>query len=416
MEWILGSKIPIEIADELVLKRLSKHHKTAIFATVGYDFGCLDFEGVVAYPKLQDMYGEDVVLDHYRDFNADLYVTASDVWVFQKLPQLAREGHLLWVSWCFVDYEPTRFDVEKLSPALKAVPTSRWLEEKLRGLGLENVSEPIFIGVDHSIFKPWIGERDSDGKEITKGRLKASLGFPEDSFVILIVAMNQLWRKAFEEQFHGIQIFRERNPDVDVKVFCHSIPRTSDGYSLPELALEYSLDYQHGDIRFADTYTMICKGVLGYNENRMSKIYNAADVLLDAQTGASPGMPILESQSVGTPVIGTDYSAYPEFVKAGYCAKVLKYFRSPSVPWIKKAVPDPYSIADSLEKILNSDPNRMMKAGVEAMKEYSWENTLQGWLRLLENIELEIETKCLRVPMPSEVLQKKASEVLILTS
>jgi glycosyltransferase involved in cell wall biosynthesis len=146
----------------------------------------------------------------------------------------------------------------------------------------------------------------------------------------------------------------------------------------------------------------------------MSKIYNAADVLLDAQTGASPGMPILESQSVGTPVIGTDYSAYPEFVKAGYCAKVLKYFRSPSVPWIKKALPDPYSIADSLEKILNSDPDRLMKVSVEAMKEYTWENTLQGWLTVLELAEEDIETKCLRVPTPSENLQKIANEVTIL--
>jgi hypothetical protein len=103
-------------------------------------------------------------------------------------------------------------------------------------------------------------------------------------------------------------------------------------------------------------------------------------------------------------------------VKAGYCAKVLKYFRSPSVPWIKKALPDPYSIADSLEKILNSDSNKWLKIGPKAMEQYTWENTLNGWLALLENIESEIETKCLRVPTPSEALQKKADEVMILAS
>lgn len=268
---------------------------------------------------------------------------------------------------------------------------------------------------DHEIFKPWIGETDSEGKEITKGRLKASLGFPEDSYLILIVAINQLFRKCFGEWFHAIQIFRENNPDVNVKVFLHSLPRVLDGFSLPELALEYGLDYQRGDVTFADQYTML-KGVLGYNENRMAKLYNASDVLLDATSGASPGMPVLEAQSAGIPVIGTDYTTYPEFIHAGYCAKVLKYFHSPSVPWIKKALPDPYSIADCLEKILNSDPNRWMKIGPESMKEYTWENTLQGWLHLLENIELEIETKCLRIPTPSETLQKKADEVMILTS
>ena len=405
-----------KIADELVLKRLSKHHHTALFCTVGYDFGCVEFGDVVAYPKLQDEYGEDVVLDHYRDFGADLLVTATDVWIFSRLPQLAQQGQLLWSPWCFIDYPVTQQEKAKLSPALKVVPTSRWLEGQLRGIGLENVSDPIFLGVDHEIFKPWVGDIDSEGKEITKGRLKAGLGFPEDSFAILIVAMNQTYRKAFEEQFHGIQIFRENNPDINVKVYCHSIPRVRDGFSLPELALEYDLDYQRGDITFADTYTIICKGVLGYSEDRMAKIYNACDVLLETTTGASPGMPVLEAQSTGLPIITTDYCCYPEFTFAGYCAKVLKYFRLPSLPWIKKALPDPYAIADCLEKILNSDPDRMMKAGVEAMKEYTWENTLQGWLRLLKNIELDIETKCLRIPMPSEILQKKASEVMILAS
>jgi len=404
-----------KIADELVLKRLSKHHKMALFSTIGYDFGCLESEGVILYPKLQDPVGEDVLLNHYMDFNSDLLVTATDIWIFNKLPQFAREGRLLWVSYAFIDYEPTRREAALLEGALKVAPTSRWLEHKLKELKLQNISQPVFLGVDHEIYKSWIGEVDSEGKEITKGRLKASLGFPEDSFVIIMTQMNQLFRKPFEEQFQGIQIFRENNPDVDVRLYCHSLPRVADGWSLPELALEYGLDYQKGIIHFPDQYVMF-KGVLGYSENRMAKIYNAGDVLLNATTGESPGMPILEAQSCGIPVIGTDYVCIPEFVKAGYCAKVLKYFRSPSIPWIKKALPDPYSIADCLEKILNSNPSRFMKVGVEAMRDYTWENTLNGWLALLENIESEIETKCLRVPTPSEALQKKADEVMILAS
>jgi len=386
----------------------------ALFAAVGYDLGCLESEGVIMYPRLQEMNGEDIILQHYNDFKADLYVTATDVWIFQKLPSLAQQGQLIWVPWAYIDYEPTKIEAAILSPALKVVPTSKWLEQKLKEIGLKNISEPIFLGIDHKVYRPWIGDVDSDGKEITKGRLKATLGFPEDCFLITLVQMNQLFRKPFEEQFHGIQIFRENNPDVDVRVYCHTFPRVTDGWSLPEVALNYGLDYQKGHITFADQYTML-KGVLGYSENQMAKIYNASDVLLDATTGVSPGMPVLEAQACGIPVVTTDYTCYPEFTCAGYCVKVLTYFHSPTIPWIKKAIPDPYSIAESLERILNSDPKRWMQIGPEAMKRYSWENCLDSWLQLLESVENEIELKCLKIPTPSKNLQKIAKEVMVLT-
>lgn len=403
-----------KIADYVVLKGLKSHHDMALFCTVGYDNCTVEGDGILWYPRLADMNGEDVFLEHYKDFNADLYVTATDIWIFDKLPNLAAQGQVAWVPWCYIDYEPCKLDFQKLSPALRAIPTSRWLQGRLKAIGLENVGEPIFLGVDHNIFRPW-NESDSDGKEITKARLKASLGFPSDCFDILMVQMNQEFRKPFEEQFHGIQIFRERNPDVDVRVHCHSLPRSHDGYSLPELALQYGLDYQKGDIRFADIYTMVCKGVLGYSEHSMAKMYNAADVLLNATAGESPGMPVLEGQSCGIPVITTDFACFPEFTIAGYCAKVQKYVHAPTMPWCKKALPDPYSIADCLEKVLNSDPNRWLKVGVEAMKQYSWQNCVDAWLKQLSEIDELIQLKCLKIPVPSEEIQKVADEILVLT-
>lgn len=402
-----------KIADELILKRLSKHHTVALFATVGYDIGCLESEGVIFYPKLGEMNGEDIFLSHCKDFGADLYITACDVWIFNKLPQSAAKGDVLWVPWAYIDFKPQRVDAEFLSPAIKVVPTSKWLESQLTGLGLENVSAPIFLGVNQNVYRPWVGEIDSEEGEVTKERLRRSLGFPEDSRVIGMVQMNQLWRKPYDEQFQGIQIFRENNPDIDVRVYCHALPRVSNGWSLPELALEHGMNYLKGEIKFADEYTTL-KGLMGYNEDHMAKIYNAMDVLLQCTSGESPGMPIFEAQSCGIPVVGTAYTCMPEFIKAGYCVKPLKYFHSPSVPRIKKALPDPYDIADKLEKVLNSDPEYWLKMGPEAMKEYTWENCLQGWLTLLNEIEGKIANRCLKVPVPSKSLQALAQETMML--
>jgi len=359
------------------------------------------------------MNGEDIFLRHYKDFGADIYVTACDVWIFNKLPQSAKKGEVLWLPWAYIDYEPQRIDAELLSPAIKVAPTSKWLEKRLRGLGLQNVSRPIFLAVNQNVYRPWIGEIDSEGSEVTKERLRKSLGFPENSWVIGMVQMNQLWRKPYEEQLHGIKIFRENNPDVDVRVYCHALPRVADGWCLPELAMEYGINYLKGEIKFADEYTTL-KGLMGYNEEHMAKIYNAIDVLLQCTSGESPGMPMFEAQSCGTPVVGTAYTCMPEFVKAGYCVKPLKYFHSPSVPRIKKALPDPYDIADKLEKVLNSNPDCWLKMGPEAMKQYTWENCLQGWLTLLEEVEGEIANRCLKVPVPSKSLQTLSQEIIVL--
>jgi glycosyltransferase involved in cell wall biosynthesis len=406
-----------KIADYVVLKGLRQHHDMALFCTVGYDSCLVEGEGIPWYPRLSQssLNGEDVILKHYADFNADVYVTATDIWIFEKLCEWAHQGQLVWVPWVFLDYQPCKPDFQRLVSALTVVPTSRWLKRELKGLGLENVSKPIFLGIDHEIFKPWNETVDSEGRQISKERLKTALKIPADSYLILMVQMNQQYRKPFEEQFHGIQLFKDNNPDVNVRVLCHSLPRTSDGFSLPELALQYGLDYQKGDITFADEYTMLCKGVLGYSEPAMAKMYNAADVLLSATSGESPGIPVLEGQSCGIPVIGTDCTCYPEFIRAGYCAKVLEWFHAPTLPYYKKALPDPESIAYYLEKILNSDPNRLSKIGVEAMKQYTWQNTVNSWLQRLEDVRNLIEERCIKVPAPSEELQTIAGKIQVLS-
>jgi len=257
-----------------------------------------------------------VFLDHYRDFQSQLLVTAYDVWPISKYAESARKGEILWVCYAFIDWEWTdnNFILERLDPALKVVPTSKWLERELLRSGLKNVSPPIYLGVNHDVYKPIIGTKDEKGGKITKERLRRSLGFPPTSFVILILQMNQIWRKPFELQFEGIQLFRSKNPDVDVRVWCHCIPRARDNWSLPELAREYGLDHNRGDIKFADSYTIL-KGLHGYNEDHMSKLINSADCLLHCTTGDSPGMPVIEAMSCGVPVVATDFVALHELLE-----------------------------------------------------------------------------------------------------
>jgi glycosyltransferase involved in cell wall biosynthesis len=400
-----------KISDEVVLKRLKKHHNVALFCTVGAQFGCIDAEDVVIYTGL-DGTGEDLFEQHYQHFKADIYVTAYDMWPLEKVPQAAAEGKIIWVPWCFVDFSPIQpFIIQKLNHAVKVVPTSKWLESELKKTGLQNVLPPIPMGINHEVFQPLIGTQDEGGEEITKERLKKTLEFEEDTWIIGMFQMNQLFRKPFDEQIEGIKIFHEENPDVKLGIYIHSLPRVADGWSLPELLSEYGL----GRItRFADSYRLLL-GLKGYPDNAMCKLYNTVDVVLNATYGESPGLPIMEAQACGTPVISTDFVCMPEFTKAGYTVKVLRYFKVPMLPMIRKAVPDPYDIADKLAKVCNSNPEYWRKIGPEAMKEYSWDRCLQEWLLALEDVEQAIESSCLKMPSPSKTLEALSQEIRVVT-
>jgi len=285
-----------KINDELVCRRLSKYHECALFCTVGLSYGCFDVGDVTVYPGMGDMSGQNLFLDHYRDFKADLYITSYDIWPLDKLPQSAAKGEILWVPWAYVDYDPVSPVVTRLLPAVKVVPTSSWLEGELQKAGLRNVSEPIIPGVNQEVFKSIIGTRDEEEKEITKERLKKALGFPPDCFLAGIFQMNQLYRKPFDIQMEGLEIFQKNNPNVKTRIWIHASPRVKHGWMLPELAKEHGFDHNRGDVKFADQYTLL-KGLHGYNEDHMSRLYSTLDVLINCTTGDSPGMPILEAQS-----------------------------------------------------------------------------------------------------------------------
>jgi glycosyltransferase involved in cell wall biosynthesis len=50
----------------------------------------------------------------------------------------------------------------------------------------------------------------------------------------------------------------------------------------------------------------------------MAAIYSASDVLLSASRGEGFGIPVIEAQACGTPVIVSNFSAQPELVGAGW--------------------------------------------------------------------------------------------------
>jgi glycosyltransferase involved in cell wall biosynthesis len=79
----------------------------------------------------------------------------------------------------------------------------------------------------------------------------------------------------------------------------------------------------------------------------MAAIYSSFDVLLAASAGEGFGIPVIEAQACGVPVIVSDFSAQPELVGAGWVVKGQRQL-TPIKAWQFR--PDVVDIHDALRR------------------------------------------------------------------
>jgi len=379
-----------------ICTRLSRlGHDVAVFATVGnrsaYFF---EWQGLKIYPGFEDLFGEDIIYDHYLDWKADILITQLDIWPMKKIHELCRTGLINWLPYAPIDSMPPCLDItERLRYATHVITMCNWGKELLEKQGIEATC--IHHGIDTKIFRI-INE--------TKEKLKQELGFSKECFLVGMVQANQFTRKAIEEQLRGVAIFKERHPQIDIKVYFHTQANRADSFHLPSLVQIVGLK---DHVKFPNEYLTI----KGFTEEHMSRIYNAFDVLLSATNGEGFGLPVIEAQGCGIPVVATDCMSFPELVLVGGLCKVKTWFTTPSLQI--KAIPDEQDIAEKLWTIYNLEYN---KRELQDMAHYLWSwdsKIIQEWMRILDQIRLKIEKRCLAVPQVSKKTKEMEKNICV---
>jgi glycosyltransferase involved in cell wall biosynthesis len=141
------------------------------------------------------------------------------------------------------------------------------------------------------------------------------LGMPADAFIIGIVAANKGYppRKSWPEMFEAFAKLRTKHNDAIL--FAHTNPTTQHGgVNLFEIAEQNGLRLGT-DVFFPNQYQLVMGGL---NDDGMSDLYSAMDVHLLASRGEGFGIPIVEAQACGCPVIVGDWTSMPELVFAGW--------------------------------------------------------------------------------------------------
>lgn len=267
--------------------------------------GVLTWDGIRVLPGHVDPYSNDVLVDHARhtfggDPRAGLVVTLTDVWVLR--PQVLSELNV--AAWVPVDHEPCH---EMTVDALREggcvpVAMSRHGERMLRDAKLDPVYVP--HGFDGRVFHP-----------ADRGEARRRLGFPKGAFVVAVVAANQSMspcRKSFPELLEAFRRFRLRHRGQGILYLHTRTAADLNGLDLSRLMTK--LGVRPSWVRIANQY----RYMLGFPPAYLADVYNAADVLLNPAMGEGFGVPIIEAQAAGCPVIVSDFSSMPELCGAGW--------------------------------------------------------------------------------------------------
>jgi FkbM family methyltransferase len=270
----------------------------SISAYYGLENGKLDWNGIPIYCRGFDPRGNDIHAANTKQEGADIFLSHADVWA-QNPTQLTANG-TRWCAWPPLDSEPIAPQIAlRLKECYQAIALSRFGQAQavLAGLDLPLVSQ----GVDTTQFTP--GDRRG---------ARDRLGWPADAFIVGMVAHNKGYpsRKAYPEQLTAFARFARRHSDALIYLHC---------YGAPELDPEAPpLPWLLGDMADRAIWAHPYDLNLGYSTEAMIDRYRAFDVLLGCSLSEGFGIPLVEAQACGTPVIAGDWTAMSENVGAGW--------------------------------------------------------------------------------------------------
>lgn len=251
-----------------------------------------------------------------------------DVWVLD--PRIWSEFNV--ASWVPVDHAPAPDPVVGFFQNSGAVPIamSRFGEQMLRDAGLD----PLYVphGVDTKVYEP-----------VKRAKARKAVGFPRDAFLVGMVAANKgnPSRKCFAEAFEAFRAFHAKHKEARLYVHTEATGRFG-GVDLPALIRHVGLDPDA--VIFCDQYRAVH---LPQPPESMANVYSSLDVLLAPSAGEGFGIPVMEAQACGTPVIVSDFSAQPELVGAGWLVEGVKTYTGIGSWQLKPSVPD---IVEALER------------------------------------------------------------------
>ena len=292
------------------------------------------------YSRGSEAYSNDVAPAHHKHWKAlnakqpDLMITLYDVWV------LNNKGYdsIPIASWTPIDHNPVPPGVLQWLKKDNVTPLamSKFGLDQINKVGVEGHYVP--HSIDTKVFKPNDTIEGISGQEF--------MGFEDGRFIVGMNAANKasgiIHRKAFGENMMAFAMLCRKYPDAIL--YIHTDASSPHGWNL--MALGQMLGIPVDNLAFPDPLAYR----YGMSQEMLAGIYSQMDVLLAPSYGEGFGVPTVEAQACGVPVIVSNFAASPELVGDGwvvsgqplYDPAQHSFFTIPSVPEIYAALEEAY--------------------------------------------------------------------------
>lgn len=314
-------------------------HEVVVSAFCGLTGAPIHWNGIEVLPSGMYEYGVDVLIPHMEAVEPDLTVALMDVWKLGPLTEALRDRNM--AAWVPVDCAPlSRLDNAFFHQSgVRPIAMSRFGEDQLREAGLDPLYAPHVV--DREVFKPLTPE--------DREKYRSALGVDGKFVIGLCAANNDAVRKGFPEQLEAFRLFYEKHPESVLWV--HSIAKSPRGLDLPRLVLELGLD--PASVQFRDIYPQVSGA---FDDTLMADWYGMLDVLMNCSYAEAFGVPLIEAQACGTPVVTTRASAMTELSDHGWAVSGQPFWNHVHGSWWTR--PDVKMIVRALEKAHAHGPKR----------------------------------------------------------
>ena len=254
---------------------------------------------------------------------ADWVISLYDAWVYTEQRQDPFEGLPRVASWIPVDHYPTPLSLyEWLTHGHVAIAMSRfgqdcltllsaaWQAEYERQLR-DAKGDRRKVAVTPGFPVRYAPHALEDVFRPVESDFRQQIGVPADAYLVGIVAANYgsfvYDRKGITDMAAALGYFMESHPDA--YVYVHTIAEGAQMLKLPSVFAFSGVPDER--IRWADQHALKKHA---FTDEQMAQAYSAFDVLLATSRGEGFGIPVIEAQACGTPVIVSNWTAQPELV------------------------------------------------------------------------------------------------------
>lgn len=275
-------------------------HDVALVAAYGLQGAAMAWEGLKVYPGGADPFGNDAIPRAAADWQADVVITLKDAGVYN--PQTFQG--LRWCPLTPVDHEPIPPAVhQRVAACYRPIAYAPNGLRAMREIGYDPLYCP--HAYDPAVFSP-----------VPRDEARRALGLADDLFIVATVAVNrgaEISRKAWQQNLEAFAMFAADKPHA--RYLLHT-DMADDGYEggFPLRAIAQGLGIvdkvipsEQGRYRAG-----------GFDEPYLRALYCAANVVNCVSVGEGFGIPTLEAQACGTPVITGGWAASEDLNFGGW--------------------------------------------------------------------------------------------------